>query len=377
MIPAWPDSGLIMRQGPSGHGPRSDHGEKEGDANKENQRNDDPMEGKGDKMSEFDLGALERDLLEYDFNEAEGGGANDMLVLMTPSSFMSPTKEPPPSLSPVESMSLAEAHQRRGESKLLSESPLRRIIVESMRVAFLGTFPEEEWKQYPSELERKTGEAWTRVAFMESTLSIIRRYGTQPVMRVGLNQHIMREVVEKMRESTESDGLTQSVTEESVEEVRIMRDQPIRRTKKGLRNYKSMVRKLKERVNDKVTKPKVVKSKAATVVMSLAKVSRPSEVGQGDGAKHGGREKENQVPPMLLAGLVSTASKAKKSERTLADTKLEMGVISQCGSGGMEDYKPSRTNMAKMKLEGQLDVVDYSRINVPESVHMLVATWKW
>ena len=246
-----------------------------------------------------------------------------------------------------------------------------------MRVAFLGTLPEEEWKQYPSELERKTGEAWTRVAFMESTLSIIRRYGTQPVMRVGLNQHIMREVIEKMRESTESDGLTQSVTEESVEEVRIMRDQPIRRTKKGLRNYKSMVRKLKERVNDKVTKPKVVKSKAATVVMSLAKVSRPSEVGQGDGAKHGGKEKENQVPPMLLAGLVSTASKAKKSERTLADTKLEMGVISQCGSGGMEDYKPSRTNMAKMKLEGQLDVVDYSRINVPESVHMLVATWKW
>ena len=25
-------------------------------------------------MSEFDLNALERDLLEYDFNEAEGGG---------------------------------------------------------------------------------------------------------------------------------------------------------------------------------------------------------------------------------------------------------------------------------------------------------------
>ena len=32
-----------------------------------------------------------------------------------------------------------------------------------------------------------------------------------------------------------------------------MRDQPIRRTKKGLRKYKSMVRKVKERVNDKVT----------------------------------------------------------------------------------------------------------------------------
>ena len=36
----------------------------------------------------------------------------------------------------------------------------------------------------------------------------------------------------------------------------------------------------------------------------------------------------------------------------------------------MEDYKPSRTNMAEMKLEGQLDVVEYSRTTVPESVHM-------
>ena len=76
------------------------------------------------------------------------------------------------------------------------------------------------------------------------------------------------------------------------------------------------------------------------------------------------------MPPMLLAGLISTASKARKNERTLADTRLEMEVISQCGSGGLEGFKSSRTNIAKMKLEGQLDVVEYSRITVPESVHM-------
>ena len=50
------------------------------------------------------------------------------------------------------------------------------------------------------------------------------------------------------------------------------------------------------------------------------------------------------------------------------DTKLEMEVISQCGSGGLDDYKPSRTNMARMKLEGQLDVVELSRITVRDSV---------
>ena len=62
--------------------------------------------------------------------------------------------------------------------------------------------------------------------------------------------------------------------------------------------------------------------------------------------------------------------KSKKTARTLADTKLEMEIISRCGSGGLEDYRPSRTNMAKLKLEGQLDVVEYSRVTVPESVHM-------
>ena len=34
---------------------------------------DDPMEDKGDKVSEIDLGALERDLMEYYFNETERG----------------------------------------------------------------------------------------------------------------------------------------------------------------------------------------------------------------------------------------------------------------------------------------------------------------
>ena len=90
---------------------------------------------------------------------------------------------------------MVEAYQWKGESKLLSKAP---------RVAFLGTLQEEEWERYQSEqLERKTGEVWTRVAFIESTWSIIRRYDIQCMMRVGLNQPIMRDVTEKMMESTE------------------------------------------------------------------------------------------------------------------------------------------------------------------------------
>ena len=93
---------------------------------------------------------------------------------------------------------------------------------------------------------------------------------------------------------------------------------------------------------------KVVKSKACAVVASLARAARPSENVQGDDATLAGGEKENLIPPMLLAGLTTTATRSKKNARTLADTKLEMEVISQCGSGGLDDYKPSRTNMAWM-----------------------------
>ena len=82
-----------------------------------------------------------------------------------------------------------------------------------MRMAFLSTLPEEEWECYQSKLERKTDEAWTRVAFMENTWNVIRRYGTQSMMRVGLNQPIRRDVIEKMMEFAESEGLTKSVTE--------------------------------------------------------------------------------------------------------------------------------------------------------------------
>ena len=50
----------------------------------------------------------------------------------------------------------------------------------------------------------------------------------------------------------------------------MMRGRPIRRARKGLMKYKSMVKKLKERVNDKVTNPKVVNSKTTTAVTNEA-----------------------------------------------------------------------------------------------------------
>ena len=159
-------------------------------------------------------------------------------------------------------------------------------------------------------------------------------------MMVGLNQPIMREVQGKLISFAESDVLTESVSEDSANEHQIMRKLPSGEPRK------------KGRTGSKTVNQKEMKSKANAVVASLPKIARSSESGQGDGAALAVSEKENLIPPMLLAGLTSTATRSKKKPWTLADTKLEMDVISQCGSGGLDDYKPSRTNLARMKLEG-------------------------
>ena len=93
-----------------------------------------------------------------------------------------------------------------------------------LRVFFLGILPEEEWERYQSELERKTGLAWNRVVFMERTWDEIRRYVTQSVMKVGLNQPIRREVLGKLMSSAESDVLSESVTEDSANDCQITKE---------------------------------------------------------------------------------------------------------------------------------------------------------
>ena len=66
-----------MRQVPPWPGSKPDDNRKDKDAIREKQGEDDPMKGKSDIVSEVGLVNLERDNLEYDFNETEGGGANE------------------------------------------------------------------------------------------------------------------------------------------------------------------------------------------------------------------------------------------------------------------------------------------------------------
>ena len=67
-VPARLDSGMYIRQRPLGHGPKPDTNDDE-----LMDQDDDHMKGKGEKSSGLDLGALERDLLEYQFSEDDDG----------------------------------------------------------------------------------------------------------------------------------------------------------------------------------------------------------------------------------------------------------------------------------------------------------------
>ena len=138
-VPARPDSGMDMRQGPSGPGPRPDTNDDE-----QMDQDDNHMKGKGDKSNELLLGALERDLLEYQFSEDDDGEVDGSLLLMTPSPFMSPKREAPASLSPVDPIALAMEYRSRDIQKLLHESPRRRRIDDTLRISYLSTLPEEE-----------------------------------------------------------------------------------------------------------------------------------------------------------------------------------------------------------------------------------------
>ena len=75
-VPARPVSGMDMRQGPSGPGPKPDTNDDE-----LMDQDDDHMKEKGEKSGRLDLGALERDLLEYQFSEDDDGEVDENLLL--------------------------------------------------------------------------------------------------------------------------------------------------------------------------------------------------------------------------------------------------------------------------------------------------------
>ena len=109
----------------------------------------------------------------------------EISTLEPPSAFMETKRDLLESSSP--------GNSRNNEQRILMESPRRRRIEGSTKVPFLGTLPEEEWEVHHRDHENWTGCKLYRVAFMEEVWTVVQSYGTQSILKTGLNRPLMRE----------------------------------------------------------------------------------------------------------------------------------------------------------------------------------------
>ena len=79
------------------------------------------------------------------------------------------------------------------------ESPKRRRIEGAASVLFLGRLPEEEWEVHHRDHKNRTGCRLDRVAFIEEVWTVVQSYGTQSILKLGLNRPLMREVLDNVK----------------------------------------------------------------------------------------------------------------------------------------------------------------------------------
>ena len=304
-------------------------------------------------------------------------------TLEPPSAFMEMKRNLPESSSPGSS--------RNNEQKILMESPRRRRIEGSARVPFLGTLPEEEWEVHHRDHESTTGCKLDRVAFMEEVWTVVQSYGTQSILKTGLNRPLMREIFDKLDECEGrlSELLIDSATDESEANSPIkMTPQDdkgevvyLSKTRKGTMRSRLVIDKINEmkmKLGSMVMPRRVGKTKVDSEIsvkaVNSAKRKRVEEVmdlGQGY-YQLTGTDKMltdmTMVPPNLMAGINSTAFKSKRIARTLTGATLEMEILSQCGESTMRDFNPSPMNHGKGNVAGQLVPVEYNRLTVSEAM---------
>ena len=271
------------------------------------------------------------------------------------------------------------------------ESPRKRRIEASARVPFLGTLPEEEWEVHHRDHESRTECKLDRVAFMEEVWTVVQSYGTQSILKTGLNQPLMREVLDKLDECEGrlSELLIDSATDESEVNSPIkMTPQDnegevvyLSRTRRGTMRSKIVIDKInamKMKLGSRVMPRRIGKTKVDSEISMKAgnsakrkRVEEVMDLGQGDYQLSGADRILTdiaRVPPILMAGINSTGYKSKRSDRTLTGATLEMEILSQCGESKMKDFKPSPMNHGKENVAGQLVPVGYNRLTVSEAV---------
>ena len=168
--------------------------------------------------------------------------------------------------------SSSPGNSRNNEQRILMESPRRRRIECSARVHFLGMLPEEEWEVHHRDHESGTVCRLDRVAFMEEVWTVVQSYGTQSILKLGLNRPLMREVLDKLDdcEGRLSELMIDSATDESEANSPI---KMIPQDDKGEVVYLSRTRK-------RTMRSKLVIDKINEVKMKLGSKMIPRRVGK-------------------------------------------------------------------------------------------------
>ena len=201
IIPKFPEGTDNEKQGPSS----SKKDMSEGDGGQGGSRQaEEPMQqdasqagGEDDRASTGGVSSLDFNI----FSDLENNA--DALEMTEPADKGISTLEPPSAFMETKRNlreSSSPGNSRDNEQKIVMESPRRRRIEGSARELFLGTLPEEEWEVHHRDHESRTGCRLDRVAFMEEVWTGVQSYGTQSILKVGLNRQLMREVLDKLDE---------------------------------------------------------------------------------------------------------------------------------------------------------------------------------
>ena len=218
--------------------------------------------------------------------------------------------------------------------------------------------------------EGRTGCNMDKVAFMEEVWLVVQCYGTQSMLKTGLNRPLMREILDKLDECEGrlSELLIDSATDESESnspiKATLQEDNDevlyLSRTRKGKIRSKMVIDKIYEmkmKLGSKVTLRKIGKAKVDSEIsikaVNLAKRKRVEEamdMGQGvDRLPDTDRKLTDvtMVPTILMAGLRSASYKTKSSDRTLTGATLELELLTQCGECTLKDFRPFSMNHGK------------------------------
>ena len=316
------------KQGPSNSKDTSEGDDGQGGS----RQSEEPMQEDPDQVEKEDDKASTGGVSSLDFNFLSDFENNaDTLEATEPANEGTSTLEPP--LVFVEmNQNLPESsspgNSKDNEQRLLMESPRSRRIEGAARVPFLGRLPEEEWEVHHRDHENRTGCRLDRVAFVEEVWTVVQSYGTQSILKVGLNRPLMREVLDKLDECEGrlSELLIDSATDES-EANSLIKMTPqenkevvyLSRTRKGTMQSKLVIDKINEmkmKLGSKVVPRTAGKTKVDSEISIKAKRKRVDEamdLGQRDDRLPGKDRVLTDVamvPPILMAGIKSTGYKS-------------------------------------------------------------------